>query len=230
MSPRMCLKAAALGRAGTRPQWQADIFWPPGQSRPTVWWAEYKCYGFWYCFSNKLKSPRNGGAKEWGSKWGLSKSKGRFNPGPDRPITNSETWAAPPHAAYSCIILLAPFKKQYFWSPVISRRFLSHQEQIFMYLENSHLVTKCSEIAVDSLCLSSKRPESILTYILLNFKTPPQSKGKEGNRHTWHSEHSRLAQSAKGKNQMQCLWLLVRATLNPVLSVRNSVHNVVFSN
>lgn len=74
------------------------------RTQSAVWWAEYKCYVFWYGF-NKLKSPRRRGAKEWGSKWALSKSKGRFNPRPDKPITDSETWVAPhmlPIGAFFC--------------------------------------------------------------------------------------------------------------------------------
>lgn len=77
------------------------------RTESAVWWAEFnkKCYVFWYCFFNELKSPRNRGAKEWGSKWAFSKSKGRFNLRPDRPITNSETWVAPhvlPKVAWFC--------------------------------------------------------------------------------------------------------------------------------
>jgi hypothetical protein len=70
-----------------------------------------------------------------------------------------------------------------------------------MYLENSHLVLKGYEIAVDSRPLSSKKLESILTYILLNLKTPPWNKEKEGIKYTWHKEHSTLAQNTSGKNQ-----------------------------
>lgn len=71
-----------------------------------------------------------------------------------------------------------------------------------MYLENSHLVSKGYEILVDSTPLSPKKKlESILTYILLNLKTPPWNKGKEGIKYTWRREHSTLVQNTSGKNQ-----------------------------
>lgn len=94
-----------------------------------------------------------------------------------------------------------------------------------MYLENSHLVTKYYEITVDSMFLSSKRLESILTYILLNLKTPPWSKGRKGIKYTWLREHSRFAHKS-----VVPLAASHSDFLDTVLSMRNSVHNVVSSN
>lgn len=178
MSPRAHLETAAVKSTGTQPS-QTRTFWPPGQSRLV---DDLHRSGVFSDLAVPISSnpPRAEMLQNEVLRTpSLNQKEGQAQ----------ERWAnyqrrdmgGSPYAASSFIIFLAQFKKQHFWSPVMSRRFSSQQEKIFMYLENSHPVTKCYEITIDSTFPFFQRgSSSILTYILFNLQTTPGRYGKKG--------------------------------------------------